>query len=700
MRKDYLPLLFVLGMALASCCTTETVLSGLNSNVVTGEIGDSVKVHACTPMKKETAKQLLIVSDWYRSQWFECDKTTNPIRCRDEVDQSYWEKRKPVLDILNSLQGKLPEEQKIVTAAKREGAGDNPLPAVAMSKNRDQKRTPMHSSPKQGSEESSTPPKILQVSYATPFKVFTDVTIGPSPEEPYSDTYIFYKVGDITGGPYKGGQLVLVYDDSGGPCKGSGCDQPGRARFILSSKTAVFLPRISQSNLYYGTYDGSFNPFQKFGFTLKRDDTVTIPILEYPKTLMGDSSRQLLQLAGERDGKPDTTTLIKIASNKIFGPIYTTKPGFNVTRSFYYDPFNKNSNEPVDIEDCVGSDCFLNNGFYVFRPDGTFLQYYYEPDFSMSDVLQSPASDYDYQTPKGCNKSKVDYSSIIPDAVVHNGGDPVIIGYTHTKDPVYKLKDESHVLLKEFYQNYQQTFTKFDQERNEPYFLESPPGRGTAYATLQTYAQFIAAKPILLWRDPFGRLIRFSNASFLPPMLCEPIIYLYPEQEQEIEVRLNPKVHITGSTPPYSGQWNVLAKPSGEIVNLADNKGYPYLFWEGWSLTFNMPRKGFIVERSDVSNFLADMLPRLGLNDEEKNDFIRVWAPRLSDAPYYFITFISQEDIDKIAPLEISPAPRTIIRVLMDYRPLSSPVEVEPPILSAPSPRSGFTVIEWGGLKR
>ena len=49
-------------------------------------------------------------------------------------------------------------------------------------------------------------------------------------------------------------------------------------------------------------------------------------------------------------------------------------------------------------------------------------------------------------------------------------------------------------------------------------------------------------------------------------------------------------------------------------------------------------------------------------------------------------------------PLEINPNPDTIIRVLMIFRGLESPMEVEEQKLDTPE-RKGFTVVEWGGTE-
>ena len=107
-----------------------------------------------------------------------------------------------------------------------------------------------------------------------------------------------------------------------------------------------------------------------------------------------------------------------------------------------------------------------------------------------------------------------------------------------------------------------------------------------------------------------------------------------------------------------------------------------------------------IVHVEEVESFLRDSLMRLGLNEPECRDFLEAWLPLLDDAPYYFISFFDRRSIDALAPLEVTPAPDTVIRVLMDYRPLEGWIEVAPQELGPPPRREGFTLVEWGGLRR
>jgi len=88
------------------------------------------------------------------------------------------------------------------------------------------------------------------------------------------------------------------------------------------------------------------------------------------------------------------------------------------------------------------------------------------------------------------------------------------------------------------------------------------------------------------------------------------------------------------------------------------------------------------------------------LNGKETEDFTAAWLPRFSGSPFYLITFLPESIIDAMAPLEVSPRPDTVIRVLMDYRPLRRPLPVAAVELPAPPVRRGFTVVEWGGISR
>lgn len=166
-------------------------------------------------------------------------------------------------------------------------------------------------------------------------------------------------------------------------------------------------------------------------------------------------------------------------------------------------------------------------------------------------------------------------------------------------------------------------------------------------------------------------------------------------------MQVEPVEGISVSDPLYHNGWEVIADPDGRITNLSDGQTYPYLFWESeGNATLQTPTEGFVVSRQDVASTLFDKLTLLGLNSQEIADFNEFWVPQMlsENKPYYFITFFSTTEIERTAPLTVTPKPDTIIRVLLGYKGLDHKIIVPELIIPTPPQRQGFTVIEWGGL--
>ena len=176
----------------------------------------------------------------------------------------------------------------------------------------------------------------------------------------------------------------------------------------------------------------------------------------------------------------------------------------------------------------------------------------------------------------------------------------------------------------------------------------------------------------------------------------KPVIYLYPEEETEVSVKLDYSGRLTCTYPQYNDGWTVTASPDG---TLTDEKGqiYNYLYWEGETYTQYDMTKGFCVKGDDTAAFLEDALAKLGLNRREANEFIVFWLPLMQENPYNIISF--QTDVyTESAKLTVTPTPDTVIRVFMAYKSADNYVEIEAQELTAPA-REGFTVIEWGGTE-
>ena len=132
------------------------------------------------------------------------------------------------------------------------------------------------------------------------------------------------------------------------------------------------------------------------------------------------------------------------------------------------------------------------------------------------------------------------------------------------------------------------------------------------------------------------------------------------------------------------------------MIDNNTNREYYGLYWEGKDHHRKIKEEGFIIPREQTSTFLEEKLKVLGLTDQEANEFIIYWLPKLETNEYNYIYFETKQEIDNYMPLEISPQPDSIIRVFMDYKPLNKKIKVKEQSLTTQD-RNGFTVVEWGG---
>ncbi len=372
---------------------------------------------------------------------------------------------------------------------------------------------------------------------------------------------------------------------------------------------------------------------------------------------------------------------------------YKSDQIFDLDDPFFYP--EKSNNYKKIYYDNVFGDIFQNiddGGIYLKSPIGIAIVYSLKIDFFDGNIPQISWNDglemqdsFTYRSIEGCGGGK--YADDVSSQVSMDELAPT--GKTSTGDIVYEYKDKNTQYLKEWYQE------------NVDFIENMTELEGYDFKKDTTYDAFVAKHLIFFWQDPLGRLIRFVNTNYVFSGGCgKPVIYLYPEQTTKVSVSVSPTGGMTVSDPFYNHGWNVVADPNSNLTNLADGKTYPYLFWEGrGDSIYHIPKNGFVTSKENLESLLNDKLSLLGLNEKETKDFKEFWLPKIlsENKPYYFVTFISKQKIDEIAPMKISPQPDTIIRVLMDYKGLDSYEDV--PELSLKTPeRKGFTVVEWGGV--
>ena len=139
------------------------------------------------------------------------------------------------------------------------------------------------------------------------------------------------------------------------------------------------------------------------------------------------------------------------------------------------------------------------------------------------------------------------------------------------------------------------------------------------------------------------------------------------------------------------------ATPKGRLTT-RDGQSHRFLFWESGLTEKPLPlTEGFVVSRAELPRFLERSVQTLGLDARETADFMEFWLSRMALKPWAAIRFVPREEVDLAAPLEVSPVPESVIRVLVDFRALDAPIVLKPQVL-VPATRHGFAVVEWGGL--
>ncbi len=252
---------------------------------------------------------------------------------------------------------------------------------------------------------------------------------------------------------------------------------------------------------------------------------------------------------------------------------------------------------------------------------------------------------------------------------------------------------------------------------------------GSTSLTLSRSA-YVQKSPILLFKDPWGRWIAVGEQQYYLAQGCgKPVLYLYPTVPTDVSVTFKQTPRFAVDIPAYVSPkgWNVRAQPDGELHDLqpqltdcsAINTAafgsayaksacasgiYPYLYWSGVvGRTYPSPTGGWIVARGNVENFLWSKLQLLGLSQKERGDMLSFWVPELLkiNVPYYRLSFFQTAQMNAFIPMKISPRPDSLLRVFLDWTPLSAPPAHAPkPEVLHPFQRNGFTVVEWGGLER
>lgn len=192
-----------------------------------------------------------------------------------------------------------------------------------------------------------------------------------------------------------------------------------------------------------------------------------------------------------------------------------------------------------------------------------------------------------------------------------------------------------------------------------------------------------------------GLFIVFDGSSSSSSINRKPVLYLYPEEDSNVNITFNDPSKVVISYPEFNNSWNVFVKKDGTIKY--NHRDYYALYWEEEYNYIDSFSEGFYVEADNAIEFLENKLSVIGLNEREANEFIMYWLPILKTNEKNLIYFELTEDKQAYNELIIDPEPDSLLRITMHVKKVDKKINVKEQHLTT-FERNGFTVVEWGGI--
>jgi hypothetical protein len=253
-----------------------------------------------------------------------------------------------------------------------------------------------------------------------------------------------------------------------------------------------------------------------------------------------------------------------------------------------------------------------------------------------------------------------------------------VMGRTSDGKTLYSFKNNNASMVQKAYDEYKE-FNTYD-----------------GAPELVSKEEFVKQHAIVAYKTKDGEWLIFTRDQYAPAAGCaKPVVYLYPTATQRVNVSVQAEVQKSDPLYPTNG-WSVTAQPSGRLTYMG--KSYDSLYWEGiGSGQYPAITKGTVVKRDKTLEVLNKQLEKQGLTATERSDFIAFWKDKIPQKPYIRLTWFDTNEMDKLAPLKITPEPDTVKRVFLDMTGFDKKITLPSQKLKG-FERKGFTVVEWGGL--
>jgi hypothetical protein len=573
------------------------------------------------------------------------------------------------------------------------------------------------SSPTPSAEVSPTSnPSVTPTTFDIPYtiggrisKLSEDLKLYAFPEN-YPDI-IYYESGEVATGTYKGYKKVLALMPAmAGP------------EYVQTFVTKDYKTYIASKDLY--TSETSMSEFDKKKVT--KLDTI-----EFQHPLKIKVNDQFTLVRGRIISSADGGITTDFSTYKVL-------PGFDGKFKVYYNSnysvHGADKDEPYmayingltkfygvdsaglgqtytlttsELADAYEKDLTT----YLAKPDTNYVDFpiiEFKTEKLVSTAKDSMYKEYAVGLPKMCSFDRANETVNLPDSAFTKIGTLGALG-------VYTLNDQNHPLYKQQYN------AKVDED--------SVTFKELNKYDRPTFEQYMAKKPLVFIKDFLNRWVMLGEYDTLLMGGCgKPVVYLYPEKPTVVQLSFTGPMTLQTHIPTYADGWKVLAHPNGTLVDqqpektncdayksaahgseyayeACTNNSYPYIYWSGQSENAQYPVKkdGWYVSRSELSGFLQSKLEEVGLNAKERSDMLEYWLPALlaKNKAYYRISFLQTAEMNAIAPMKVSPTPDTVFRIFLDWNGFDAKPEgsIQPQVLNK-LVRKGFTLVEWGGLKK
>lgn len=183
--------------------------------------------------------------------------------------------------------------------------------------------------------------------------------------------------------------------------------------------------------------------------------------------------------------------------------------------------------------------------------------------------------------------------------------------------------------------------------------------------------------------------------------IWKPAIYVYDKFNRDNQVIVTNSWMITYLKPDYNikSWWDFETLDWKVIVNWIN---YDYLRYELEVGNYLYNKDWWLVEWTDIFDFLSNKLDEMNFNKKEKQDFLDYWVDKFDKNNKYYITFKFNDDISKYVKLDFKIKPDSLFRVIMEAEKVlwETNYNYNWANLERIKRDNNLTIVEWWGVIR